>query len=328
MQLIKALIVVLALSGTVAFVVASRATPRNVTAISAISPAMNFAYVQVHGKVPAYPSLDSANQGFLSFRVQDETGSEIRISAYREVVSALIAAQRVPMPGDMVTVEGTLRVRDDEASLVLNTADGLSLNTPQAQVLELSALDATALGERVTVSGQVRRIREISAGLKIISLRQGSGVADVLLPVDMTHFGPAPALMLGSWMSVTGTVGEFRGERQVLPRHAHDLVALPNAQPIETRPIDALNKNLLGQWVAVRGLVADLRPFKQGMRIELQDVSGARIVIVAFDSAWNATPFSQTLTINDSLQVQGELAEYRGEFEILPEMGADLELVE
>jgi DNA/RNA endonuclease YhcR with UshA esterase domain len=321
MQLIKALILILALSSTVAFVFASRATPRNVTAISAISPSMNFAYVQVRGKVLAYPSL---SEGFLSFRLQDETGSEMRVSVYREVVDALIRSKRVPMPGDMVTVEGTLRVRDDDASLVLNAADGLHLDTPSAASIDLSAINAAALGDRVSVSGQVRRIRDISAGLKVVSLRQGSGVADVLLPVDLLNFGPAPQLALGNWLSITGTVGEFRGERQVLPRHADDLVVLPNAQPIETRPIDALSKNLLGQWVAVRGLVTDLRPFKQGMRIELQDAAGARIVVVAFDSAWNSTPFSQTLTINGSLQVQGELAEYRGELEILPEMGADL----
>ncbi|NJM42171.1 MAG: hypothetical protein HC853_16190 [Anaerolineae bacterium] len=80
--------------------------------------------------------------------------------------------------------------------------------------------------------------------------------------------------------------------------------------------------------MAVRGLVTDLRPFKQGMRIELQDAAGARIVVVAFDSAWNSLPFSQTLAINDSLHVQGELAEYRGELEILPELGTDLAIVE
>ena len=208
MKLLKALILVLALSSTLAFVFASRATPRNVTAISAISPSMNFAYVQIRGKVIAYPSL---SDGFLSFRVQDETGSEMRVSAYREVVSALIAAKRVPMPGDVMTVEGTLRVRDDEASLVLNTADGLSLSTPPASAIDLSALDATALGDRVTVSGQVRRVREISQGLKVISLRQGSGVADVLLPTGLSPaFGTASELALGNWVSVTGAVGEAR----------------------------------------------------------------------------------------------------------------------
>ena len=326
MKLFKALILVLALSSTLAFVFASRATPRNVTAISAISPSMNFAYVQIQGKVIAYPSL---SDGFLSFRVQDETGSEMRVSAYRDVVSALIAAQRVPMPGDAITVEGTLRVRDDVASLVLNTVDGLRLNTPQAASLELAALDAMVLGDRVTVSGQVRRVREISQGLKVISLRQGSGVADVLLPTGLAAaFGTAPDLALGRWVSVTGATGEFRGERQVLPRHADDLVALPDASPIEPRPIDALGKPLLGQWVAVQGLVTDLRPFKQGTRIELQDANGARIVIVAFDSAWNTVPFSQTLDINDSLQVQGELAEYRGELEIVPELSSDIEQID
>lgn len=326
MRLIKVLILVLALSSTLAFVFASRATPRNVTAISAISPSMNFAYVQMRGKVIAYPSLSA---GFLSFRLQDETGSEMRVSAYRDVVSALIAAKRVPMPGDVLTVEGTLRVRDDEASLVLNTADALSLNTPPASALDISALDATALGDRVIVSGQVRRVREISQGLKVISLRQGSGLADVLLPTGLlAAFGTAPEISLGGWVSVTGAVGEFRGGRQLLPRHADDLVTSTHVVPIEPRPINVLGKTLLGQWVAVRGLVTDLKPFKQGMRIELQDASGERIILVVFDSAWNTVPFSQSLTINDTILAQGELSEYRGELEIVPEVSVDIDRID
>ena len=36
----------------------------------------------------------------------------------------------------------------------------------------------------------------------------------------------------------------------------------------------ALGKRLLGQWLAVQGLVTDLKPFTAGMRIELQDAGG------------------------------------------------------
>ena len=325
MKLLKLLTLVLALSSTAAFVVASRATPRQVTALSAIAPNMNFAYIRIAGKVLAYPSM---SEGYLSFRVQDGAAGEMRVSAYRDVVGQLIVAKRLPMPGDEVVVEGTLRVRDDEASLVINTFDGLAIITPPAIPLDLSALDAAALGARVTVSGQVRRVRELSQGLKIVSLRNGSGMADVLMPTSLGDaFGAAPELATGSWVSVTGAVGEFRNGRQVLPSSSKDIAALPNSNAIETRPINALGKRLLGQWLAVQGLVTDLKPFKQGMRIEIQDTSSERITAVVFDSAWNDVPFSQTLNINDSVLVQGELSEYRGALEIVPELSSDIGLV-
>jgi DNA/RNA endonuclease YhcR with UshA esterase domain len=155
----------------------------------------------------------------------------------------------------------------------------------------------------------------------------GTGVAEVVLPIGLAaQFGDAPALSAGMWISVTGSVSEFRGSRQILPAAAADVKILAPAEipPIELRPIGALGKPLLGQWVAVQGLVTDVSPFKQGMRIQLQDTEGNQILAVVFDSAWQQVPFSQTLAVNDSVIVQGELASYRGDLEIVPEMGSDV----
>ena len=323
MKLLKLLTLLLAVASTGLFVIAARATPRQVTAISAIQPSMNFAYVRIEGDVVAYPSL---SDGYASFVVQDSaSGGEIRVSAYRDVVEQLLAAQHLPMPGDHVTVEGTLRVRDDEASLALNTADGLLIESSPTEPIELNALDAALLGERVTTIGQVRRVRDISPSLRTVTLRMDTGLADVLMPISLAaQFGAVPELAVGTWISVAGSVGEYRDTRQILPAAAADIQILTDAPEIELRPIGALGKPLLGQWVAVQGLVTDLKPFKQGMRIQLQDAEGNQILAVVFDSAWQQVPLSKTLAINDTLTVQGELADYRGDLEVVPELGMDV----
>ena len=323
MKLLKYLTLCLAVISTGLFAFASRATPHHVTAISALQPSMNFAYVVIEGEVLAYPSL---SDGYASFLVQDTaSGEQIRISAYRDVVKDLLAHKRLPMPGDHVTAEGTLRVRDDEASLALNTADGLTIESPAAESIDLSALDTVALGERVSVIGQVRRVRDISPALRTLSLRMGGGMADVLIPISLeAQFGAAPEISIGTWISVTGSVGEFRDLRQLLPASAGDIQVLDAAPALELRAIGALSKSLLGEWLAVQGLVTDLAPFKQGMRVQLQDADGNQILAVVFNSAWQQVPFSQTLSINDTLTVQGELAQYRGDLEIVPELGLDL----
>ncbi len=325
MKLLKLLTLLLAIASTGLFVIASRATPRHITAIAAIQPAMNFAYVQIEGDVLAYPSL---SDGYVSFLVQDaDSGGQIRVSAYRDVVEQLLTQRHLPMPGDHVTVEGTLRVRDDEASLALNMAEGLAIQTPAAQPIELNAIDAALLGERVMAVGQVRRVRDISPSLRTVTLRMGSGVAEVMLPLSLANqFGPIAELTVGTWIRVSGSVSQYRDLRQILPASAADLQILDaSAMPqIELRPIAALGKPLLGQWVAVQGLVTDLSPFKQGMRVQLQDAQGHQILAVVFDSAWQQVPFSQTLAINDTITVQGELANYRGDLEIVPELGLDM----
>lgn len=318
---LKLLTIALVVAGTLAFVFASRATARPLTAIAAVQPSMNYAYVRIEGVVPAFPSLQD---DYLSFRVLD-AGGDLRVSAYRSVVQQLVAQNRVPKPGDRVTVEGTLRIRDDEPSLILNTVDGLTISTPDAPAIKLRALNAMTIGERATVTGQVRRIREISPRLHVLMLREGSATADVLLPIDDAVFGAAPALQEGDWVKVAGGVGEYRDAKQLLPTSASAIEKTSTPAP-DLRPIAALSNDLLGQWVSVQARVDDLRPFAQGMRLMLSE-DDATITAVLFDSAWQQVPFSNTLQAGDVLQLQGELSDYRGELEILPELAVDVEKV-
>jgi DNA/RNA endonuclease YhcR with UshA esterase domain len=324
MRALKLLTVLLALSSTIALILASRATSRPLLSIAQVRPSMNFAYVRIAGVVPAYPSLAD---DFLSFRVLDDSG-EMRVMAYRSTREQLRAQRRIPMPGDRVSVEGTLRIRDDDASLILNAADALSLHTPDAMPVRLAALDALQLGARAQISGQVRRLRDVSDALRIATLRDGNAVADVLMPLDNAMFGDAPEIQVGDWISVTGGVGEYRGAKQLLPSAAKAILRVRHAARDESaHAIAALDKSKLGQWVMIVGQVSDLRPITGGMRVDVSDASGASMTVVMFDSVWQSLPVSLTLSVGDPVRMQGELAEYRGELEILPELPVDVELI-
>lgn len=329
MRLLKILTSLLALSSTIAFVLASRATPRQHLAIESVRPAMNFAYVRIEGVVPAHPTL-SEEDGYLSFRVLDDTG-EMRVSAYRSTVERLLAQGRVPMPGDRVIVEGTLRIRDDDASLILNAPDAVTIETPTAAPIRLAALDAMALGDRAQANGQVRRVRDVGEALRIVTLRDGNAVADVLLPLNLAAFANMPELRPGDWISVTGGVGEYRGAKQLLPSSPGNVEVMdrpPNASDVAARPISALHDGLLGQWIGIEGEVSDLRPMSSGMRVVVTGADGSELLVVLFDSLWQTLPFSQTLMVGDRVNAQGELAEYRGELELLPELPVDLQLAD
>ncbi len=320
MRLLRVLTVLLATSSVIALLLASRATPRPLTAIAAVQPAMNFGYVRVEGRVTAYPSLSEKDK-FLSFRVWDASG-ELRVTAYRAVVERLLAERRIPMPGDRVSVEGTLRIRDDEPSLILNAAEALTVETPPATIIGLADLNGTEIGERVQAAGRVRRVRSVGDRLKIVSVRDGDATCDVLIPLDLPTFDAAPQLAAGQWISVTGAVGEYRGEKQVLSSHVRILGA--DAETPRIHPIAELDRRQLGRWVGIEGVVSDLRPFKQGMRVDVTDASGASITVVMFDAMWRTLPFSTTLSVDDRVRVEGELAEYRGQIELLPELPVDV----
>ncbi|MCS7057005.1 MAG: hypothetical protein NZM18_12630 [Thermoflexales bacterium] len=322
MRLLKALTLLLAASSVIALIVASRATPRPLTTIAAVQPMMNFGYVRIEGVVVAFPSL-SAQDRFLSFRVWDASG-ELRVSAYRAVVEELMADRRIPLPGDRVRIEGTLRIRDDEPSLILNAAEGMTIETPPAAEIRLEGLQARALGERVHLAAQVRHVRDVGGRLRIVHVRDGNATADVVLSLDLPALIASPPLSPGEWISITGAVGEYRGAKQVLALHVAPLSEATRPAAEHFRPIAELDDRLIGRWVGIRGVVSDLRPFRQGMRVDVTDASGASIVVVLFDSVWQRLPFSMTLDVNDRVRVEGELTEYRGRIELLPELPTDV----
>ncbi len=316
MRLLKGLVISLAIGGVAALAIAARSAPRPLTQLDRITPGMNFAYVRVRGVVLTYPMVDAQN-GFLNFILRDETG-QVRITAYRKAAQALSLTGRIPAPGDRVEAEGVLRIREDDVTLVLNTADAFSAFRPTATLVDLTALDALDLGQRASVVGQVRRLRLIGAALRVITLRDGDAQGDVLLRGDAP-----PAFAEGDWLRVTGAVADYRDTRQLLPATAEDVtvIAPPPAKP---RPISALNRDLLGRWVTVRAEVIELQPFKLGMRLALRDDELEQVDVVAFDRVWQSTPLSPTLASGDVIVVSGVLADFHGKLELMPEIGADL----
>jgi DNA/RNA endonuclease YhcR with UshA esterase domain len=321
MRIFKWLILALAIAGVGALLVAVRSTTRPLFTVASITPAMNFAYVRIAGVIPAYPSLSSAGD-YLSFTVQDDTG-QMRVSAYRSTVNGLLAQSRIPMPGDQVSVEGSLRVRDDDASLTLEAPEALTIQPTEAISIDLAGLDALPLGARASLTAQVREVRDLTSALRRVTLRSGDAQAQMLLPVGLADpFGDLPTLQVGDWVHVAGGVGEYRGEREVLPARASDVET--GARPvIDVRPMNALTKGMAGRWVAVQGGVDKLQPVTGGMLLGLKDAQQSAITVVMFD-AWSDVPFSQTLRVGDTVVAQGKLVLYKSQLEVQPELGVDL----
>jgi len=317
----RALTLLLAIGGLLALIWAARATPRATTSAGAITPAMNFAYVRVSGVVIDFPAVEP-DGSYLSFRIADADGV-VRAQAYRAVASALLVADVIPSPGDEAQIEGTLRIRDGEAALIVNSADAVMLIRRTADVIDLAGLDGLALGQRAAVLGQIRRVRE-AGGLRIITLRDGNAEADAVMSLDLPGGERETVPPLGSWARATGGVGEYRGRRQLLLMPG-GLASAPALAP-SPRPLSALSRSLLGDWVTTQARVSRLAPFKGGIRIALAGDEGSELTMTLFDSIWNATPYSSTLAAGDVLIASGRLTEYRGALELQPEIAPDVVL--
>ena len=110
--------IAIAILGLIGLGVFATHTPIPAIKIADVQSTFNFAYVQIDGVVAREPSYNPTAQS-LTFWVRDATG-ELLVSSFRAATQALIAADRVPAPGDTVSLQGTLRVRDTTPSLTID----------------------------------------------------------------------------------------------------------------------------------------------------------------------------------------------------------------
>ena len=314
---------VLAVVGVVVLLVVARRSTVPTVEIGRLIETMNWAYVRVAGTVTRQPAYEPET-GTLTLWLEDGTG-EILVTAYRPEAEWLLAADRVPVMGDGVTLEGTLRIKDEFQYLVLNVPEHAEIRPAEATTLPIGQVDASRLDQKVTVRGVIRDDRAPYEGLRILTLRDASGEIDVTLGAEAAAIaGPWPDLQVGQPLQVTGAVDSYGGTPQISVGRASDLVPLAEAMAIAPEQrIGALQAAAAGDLVVVTGTVTGIHPFSAGVRCTLDDGSGA-VTLLLWQDLYASLADSQALVEGTQLRVLGELAEYRGELEILPELPSDV----
>jgi DNA/RNA endonuclease YhcR with UshA esterase domain len=316
----------LALLGLAVLLVAARCSQVPTVEIGSLVGTMNWAYVRLEGTVSRQPAYDPETQA-LKLWVWDGTG-EILVTAYRAEAEALRVAARLPAMGDRLAVEGTLRVKEDFQYLVLNVPQHVEIWPAQPAEMAIAAARAAPLYQSVRIRGLVREVRQPYEGLCILSLRDASGEIDVTLAADTAALGgDLPEVSPGQALQVTGAVDHYRDAPQISVARAGDLVRLDEAPPIASRRrIAELAVADVGRLVQVEGALIAVHPFSAGVKATLAD-GGGTVTLLLWQDLCDALPEGQRLEKGAVVRVQGELTEYRGALELVPELAADVVLL-
>ena len=317
---------VLAVVGVAILLLVARRSQVPVVQIGNLSGTMNWAYVRVEGTVTRQPAYD-AGEGTLRLWVGDGSG-ELMVMAYRSEADWLVNEGLVPVMGDAVALEGTLRIKEEFQYLVLNVPQHTELRPGEPVEVAIDQVAADRLYERVTVRGVIRDDRTPYEGLRILTLRDASGEIDVTLPTGAAALtGAWPDLRAGQPVAVTGAVDSYRGMPQIAVGRAADVLVLDEtiAIALEQRLGD-LSAADSGALVLVEGTVVEVQPFSAGVKLALDDGSGM-VTLLLWQDLYEALEEGDALVEGTLLRAQGALAEYQGELEIVPELPSDLTIL-
>lgn len=317
---------VLAIAGVVILLLIAPRSQVPVVQIGTLTGTMNFAYVRVRGVVVRQPTYDP-DSGSLHFWVADETG-ELMVIAYRSEAGDLLAKGIVPVVGDEVTLDGTVRIKEDFQYLVLHGTDGVAVRAPEPVAMAIGSVSAMPLYHRVTVQGVVRDLYTPAKGLCILSLSDATGDIKVALYTASAVWGSKwPEPENGLSVQVTGMVDRYRGAPQIAVGRGSDLVVLDQEVPLASeRSIASLSAQEVGSRVIVQGNVSRPVRFSTGIRYELDDGSGT-IALVLWQELVDSLDLQDRLSEGAVWRVQGKVAEYRGRLEVIPELPSDIRVL-
>ncbi len=292
-------------------------------AIAEVGPQDAFRRVTVRGQVRGNRRPYA---GLTLLRLRDATGEvEVAIS---DDVTALTGPLEVPPIGQAVQVTGTVTLYRDRPQISLTDAAeiaSLEEPVPIAEPIPIAGL-GSRVGRWVEVRGQIRRLSPFSAGLKV-TLEDSTGQTTLLLwqSVYETLTDPG-AWQEGATVVAQGEVNRYRGEMEVVPELAGDVmvVAPPEEQP-SLSPGD-LSIALLGRTVEVEGVLGERRSFSRGVTFRLQG-GGGTVVLLLWQEVYQDLPDPKALRPGVRVRVRGKLDRYRGELEIIPRQGRDVQIV-
>lgn len=318
--------VALAIVGLAALLYAVRGSPTPKVTVASVGATMNYAYVRLEGRVTRGPTYDPETQE-LRFYLADPTG-EMMVSSFRSTTRQLIEARKIPVAGDLVAAEGTLRVREDFVSLNLVSPDRIELTHPAATVVKIGDIGPETNLQVVTVSGDVRDIRTPYKGLTLYSVGDATGEIDLAVYSNiLTLTGPLTDVRIGDAVQVNATVNFYRDSPQLVLTNAQDLCKLDaGLAPATLSKIGDLDPSRVGTRVSVAGVVSGAAEFSQGLRVILDDGSGA-VTLLLWQNTLKQVANGDLLKKGSRVQALGRLSEYHGDLEVVPDRGSDVQVV-
>lgn len=324
--------------------------------ISDIGRADELHSVRIRGDVR---EIRQPYQGLTLITLGDGSGElDVAVNAEMEKLYSALPAYDL---GDPVQVEGIVTYFRDAPQLVLRHPrdfQKLDLDNTAAVAIQIGKLDAARLNQRVQIAGEVIRVSKFSQGVHAV-IADDSGEITLVLWQDLySQLANANELQKGAQVTALGKLSEYRGELEIIPQRANDLVihppitqnlATPQAnapsspgatpEPINTpRPTRAPTAAPVARTIAsitagdkdarviVTANISRASQFSQGMRYTLDDGTG-RITLLIWSDVLEQISNRDGLGEGAEVRVTGKIDVFNGELEVIPERASDVEMI-
>ncbi|ASJ08073.1 hypothetical protein A3L11_02065 [Thermococcus siculi] len=293
MSRLKYLALIISVIGVAVLLVAAQSAQAPLMKVSDVygNYMMNYAVVRINGTVTSVPYVsETGGRLGLTFSVNDGTGN-IDVRVYSPLAEEMIKKGIIPFPGDNVTAEVQLRVRETYTYAILNYLDGLKFNSKlySENPETVRYLTENMSNTYVAVEGIVTEFSNVSSGY-LLTLDTGESLVTVLIPRVLLVFDNV-SVKVGDTVYAPGIVYLYKGTSpEIVVRDLSEL----SITPIEEAPEVPLGEapNYPGMVMSVKGQLAGIGYENGRYILTLTDGSNYLEALVPRDVLAELNPFN------------------------------------
>jgi len=189
-------------------------------------------------------------------------------------------------------------------------------------VTPIARIDNEFLGLKVIISGQVVDLRE-SNGHLFLKLQDNSGGVIAVPIFSSTRSQLGDSIELLDEVQVTGEVGLYRGELQVVPEEAGDIIIVHSP----CMGVASIGADLLGEPIKVSGVVEKREIVGSGNIILTLAEDGGQLAVFVPASVARSEEFPE-VHVGYTVQASGWLQMYENELELRITGASNIKVIE
>jgi len=294
--------------------------------INEISSAMNFAYIRVKGTVCRYPLFDKK---LATFTVQLDDGTEdIIVKAYRTTALKLKKLNKIPRLGDIMDVEGTVRIKGAQKILIINVPERVKIIHTPFMPVKLSDIFNALINKRVTVTGIVSDIRYYYRKYIALFITDINGKNKIKIPINLNILGRnIPKLDVGYKIKVRGVLSYYAGYYNVVPVSAKSIKVVSYSTNIPEYKISEITSDEINRIIKTSGKITKFRKSSEGVTLTISD-SEFFIYVMLWNDIYNAFLSKSEIKEGAVVSVTGRVEIYKGKLQIVPKKVEDFVILE
>ena len=292
--------------------------------INEISPTMNFAYIRVRGIVVRYPLFDEKS-GSLTIHINDGT-DELILKAYRNIALKIKELNRIPKIGDIIDVEGNIRLRGSLKTLTINVPEKVKIIESPVIEINLNNISDDFLNKKIKSSGIVSDLRFYKNYISLF-ITDRKGKNKVRVPINLNQFNKKlPELNIGDEIQVEGLLSYYSKNYNILISSASNIKKISKKPIVFSLAIENVTKNDLNRIVSIKGEIKKIRKFSKGIELTVNDGSG-NISVVLWNNIYEKIKEKDSINEGVLVSVVGKVGLYKNKLQIVPALPQNFNIV-